>query len=475
MKNNSKTSNINLFVSICLVSAGILCNQWTVGRFLAGGQIDGLVLKILVWVADICAVWAGIYVYRKKDVLTVKHHVFCLITFLLLFGFTVLCDMALGVAGFPSDAQRQFAYPPNDKNIKKSIGEYEYEFVTNSQGLRYKEIPLEKTNPGEKRIFVIGDSYTEGWGVKQNERFSSLLEERYRSAGQDVYFINGGLDGSGPVPQMRLLFNVGVKYNPDAVLICVFPNDVYDTTESKNFKPELVPTQKKMTGFSRLAHQIYPRMHTITIQYKRYKELTHRTVSTDLIGKISEEARLRGISEEEIGAWKKRVPKRFLDAANKGQFNGSLLAAGLLRRDSWTVSLDIDSPLAKEKMANMMTTLDFTVNKCRDMGIDVRMVLIPCPFMFNRTFHSEDNIWSKVGVVIKEKWLSETTNLQKELDQWTSSKSIPFLDLTDTFRKKQPAGKNYLNYEFDGHWNAMGHKVAAEAIWKWLEETNYLN
>jgi lysophospholipase L1-like esterase len=428
-----------------------------------------------VWIFDICAILGGVCVYRKKDSISIRHHIFFGIMLLLVFVSTVLCDIVLGLAGFPSELQRRLANPPNYKEIKKSIGEYEYEFVTNSQGLRYKEIPLKKTNPGEKRIFLIGDSYTEGVGVKQNECFSSLLEEKFRSAGEDVYFINGGLGGTGPVQQMRMLFDVGIKYDPDVVLICVFPNDLYDTTELAEFNPDLELMPEKRTGLDRLVHQIYPRVHTIVTKYKLHKKLTHRTVSRDIIATAREEALLRGISEEEIVAWTKRVPGRFLDAANKKEFNGSILVAGLLRRDFWTASLDIDSPLAKQKMENMKSTLDLTVSKCRDMNIDVRMVLIPCPFMFNRDFHSEENIWVKVGVEIRESWLSETTNLQKELEKWAASRSVPLLDMTETFRKTQASGKTDLNHKSDGHWNAMGHKTATETIGKWLDETNLLD
>lgn len=475
MKDSFKGQAVNLFISALLVLVGLVCNQWVVGRFLAGGEIDSRVYVILVWVFEICAILGGVYIYRKRDAILIRHYVFAGIMFLLVFGFTILCDLTLGLMGFPSETEKQFSHPPNYSETRKSIDEFEYEFVTNSQGLRYKEIPLKKTSPSEKRIIVIGDSYTQGFGVEQDKTFVHLLETRYRSSGQDVYLINGGLGGTGPVQQMRMLFNVGIKYNPDAVLICVFPNDVYDTTDSADFVPSIEPVPEKRVGFGRLAHQIYPRVCTIIAQYKRHKELAHRTESKDIVGTVSEEARQKGISEEAIDAWQKRVPERFLDAANKNEFNGSILAAGLLKRDYWTASLDIDSPFAKQKMANMMATLDLTVSKCRDMDIDVRMVFIPCPFMFNEAFHSEDNLWVKVGVEIREAWLSETTNLQKDLGKWTMSKSIPFLDLTETFRRAQAADKNYLNYEFDSHWNAMGHKIAAETIGKWLEETNYLD
>ena len=57
----------------------------------------------------------------------------------------------------------------------------QYEFKTthkyNSQGFRDEEIMYSK-EADEKRILFIGDSITEGFGVRVNERFSNIVKAK---------------------------------------------------------------------------------------------------------------------------------------------------------------------------------------------------------------------------------------------------------------------------------------------------------
>src|SRR6266404_8721279 len=53
----------------------------------------------------------------------------------------------------------------------------------NSQGLRDREIPLERT-PGTERIMMLGDSFVLGWGVPLEETISKRLERQFAKDGK---------------------------------------------------------------------------------------------------------------------------------------------------------------------------------------------------------------------------------------------------------------------------------------------------
>jgi len=61
-------------------------------------------------------------------------------------------------------------------------GEFDCEFRINSLGLRDDEIALTKS-PGTKRILMLGDSMTVGWGVEQEECFAGRLDALLNRAG----------------------------------------------------------------------------------------------------------------------------------------------------------------------------------------------------------------------------------------------------------------------------------------------------
>src|SRR5262245_59596108 len=88
---------------------------------------------------------------------------------------SVTLDRAMGFVAH-SASTIQIAHPPNFKENRKTV-EFAYEFRTNSMGLRYREIPLNKQSEAEIRAVVVGDSYVEGFGVADGDLFTSLLEE----------------------------------------------------------------------------------------------------------------------------------------------------------------------------------------------------------------------------------------------------------------------------------------------------------
>ncbi len=98
---------------------------------------------------------------------------------------------------------------------------------TNSLGLRGKrEYPLEST--GKKRIYAVGDSFTFGFGVRDEETFAAQMEILDPSL--DV--LNLGVAGYG-IDQMALLQeDFGYAYKPAATFIAVYPEDFWRATRS---------------------------------------------------------------------------------------------------------------------------------------------------------------------------------------------------------------------------------------------------
>ncbi len=74
---------------------------------------------------------------------------------------------------------------PNQSAVLQGV-----EIRTNEYGLRGPKI---KNTPSERRVLFLGSSITLGWGVKEDETMSSLLEKVLRERGQDVTVLNAGI------------------------------------------------------------------------------------------------------------------------------------------------------------------------------------------------------------------------------------------------------------------------------------------
>ena len=90
----------------------------------------------------------------------------------------------------------------------------------NSIGLRESLLPSQKKRRGEKRIIVTGDSSIYGWGVRDNETYAVQLErELRRRFSVPIEVINLGVPGYSTEQTIRLLDEVGWKYEPDLIIV----------------------------------------------------------------------------------------------------------------------------------------------------------------------------------------------------------------------------------------------------------------
>jgi lysophospholipase L1-like esterase len=99
--------------------------------------------------------------------------------------------------------------------------------VHNAYGYRGKVYDLRRT-PGSLRVLALGDSFTEGAQVGEEELFTSKLE----SADPRLEVINTGVGGYGTIQEYLYLISEGLQFHPDLVLLMVFENDFTDNNLS---------------------------------------------------------------------------------------------------------------------------------------------------------------------------------------------------------------------------------------------------
>jgi len=110
----------------------------------------------------------------------------------------------------------------------------------NRRSLRDREYAYERT--ATRRVLVLGDSFTWGYGVEEDERFTELLE----SGPEKWEVINAGISGYSTDQELIWFESEGVKYRPDLVVLVFCGNDeqmnrerlVYDIYFKPRFRLE---------------------------------------------------------------------------------------------------------------------------------------------------------------------------------------------------------------------------------------------
>lgn len=126
---------------------------------------------------------------------------------------------------FNPDSQIEFNYPIYnlfEKKMKK------IEIKTNNYGFRGKnftEIKTDKTI----RIIFLGDSYTFGWGLKDEETYpQKICNELSKTMTNNIQFecLNFAIPGNNIFNSYHIFMNIALKFKPDIVIFGQNINDV---------------------------------------------------------------------------------------------------------------------------------------------------------------------------------------------------------------------------------------------------------
>jgi lysophospholipase L1-like esterase len=134
-------------------------------------------------------------------------------------------------------AELGWIFPPDTTGVFRSSGRHT-PVATNSWGLRGAEA---STDTLTRRVLILGDSYTFGWGVDDEAGFVRLLETALRRETPEtpVECINGGLPGYSIYQQIRMLDYVRQRTRIHAVVATIsLANDPIDEQRIRRFAPD---------------------------------------------------------------------------------------------------------------------------------------------------------------------------------------------------------------------------------------------
>ncbi len=130
-------------------------------------------------------------------------------------------EVAAAVMGWSSHGEWD-VNPPN-LNVRFQTADFDTTVITNAQGLREPELISPRAATGARRIVIIGDSMTFGWGVAAAESYPQVTAQLLR-AQRDVQLapveiVNMGRPGANPNDYLRFLNRAVADLSPDIVVI----------------------------------------------------------------------------------------------------------------------------------------------------------------------------------------------------------------------------------------------------------------
>lgn len=117
----------------------------------------------------------------------------------------------------------------NCKMIEAIPGKWKFIYTINEYSYRGKPIPI-KNKYGRENVVVLGDSYTFGAGVNDDEVYTAVMS---KYLGEHFNVINLGVGGWGLTQQIRRYYEFGQLYLPKIVVLMFCGNDPKDNLKNK--------------------------------------------------------------------------------------------------------------------------------------------------------------------------------------------------------------------------------------------------
>jgi hypothetical protein len=123
---------------------------------------------------------------------------------------------------------------PGQQGERRLPGVFSFRYSNNSLGWRGRR-EYREAKPTDYRVLFLGDSFTYGLGVDDDQTFAFLVEKDLRSDRLSVEVINAGCPGKGTDYELKWFQTVGRKYHPDLTVLGFFCNDFQDNARGEYY------------------------------------------------------------------------------------------------------------------------------------------------------------------------------------------------------------------------------------------------
>lgn len=344
---------------------------------------------------------------------------------------------------------KELIYPPCSEAHHKS-SEFDITVKINSLGFRDYKYPIEKRK--KKRIAVIGDSFTFGWGVNLQDCWVKITEKQLNEDGFDVEILNLGKGGASPADYLQTTQKTIPLLKPDLVVVSVLQaNDLHQLIHAYDSLPvPKIPEPKN----SLIAEKIHTALVKLFPNF--VKRLSVQNIDISAQWKREATALKNSFAAEQ--------QKRFdsLDEKVKIDFSAGLLNPWLIHQavyypDYFVQTLDttdLDVVIGISAMGDFMAEIK---SICEQNNSEMIVLSIPnLPYSSEKQMHDLEKIGFNIPDSIYTNPIADETTKMA-----ASEAGVDFFSISDEFRKHN---NDTLFYPLDGHLTKKGNAVVASSV-----------
>jgi lysophospholipase L1-like esterase len=364
------------------------------------------------------------------------------LTVLLIFG-----GEAIGASYLYSTRKNVGLLWAPDSRIEHATVEFHY--ITRVNNFGFRGADMARSHPGGRRIVVIGDSFTYGWGLSFEESWPRLLEVNLRARGLQVEVANLGYPGAGPEEYSELAPRALATLHPDVVIVAILQAD--DLLQCDASSSHADPAWWQHLGSA--AARLFPALSQL-IRFTRPKQL--HVTAQDLREIWRKQVRdfVASMNAEERARYD-RLPAMQRNLYALGDLNPGLLYRAVHDPSFMLETCDLQRESTRREMVEMGRRLGQIRDAAANYRAQVMVASVP-----QRVYVSARELETMHGMGFQV----DSTFLRSDCADATIRRAaeiahLPFWTATEWFRNR--SRDTSLYFPMDGHFNAAGAREYA--------------
>lgn len=315
---------------------------------------------------------------------------------------------------------------PNAHGHHKTT-EYEVLENINSQGIRGPAYRMKKDS-AERRVIVLGDSFSEGYTVGFDSLFSEVLKKKLREAwpGQHLQVINFGTGGYSTDQELLCFERDAVQYQPDETVLMFCVNDPWFNNQERYYS----------RGFKPLFEQVGDSLRLTKVPVPTLAARPFFSKAKDWLLENSE------------------LVKRLKNLRDNARY----AASGQAVPDEWRIYQKEETPEMEAAWQVTARLLERLRQKTAAVGSGLTVFYIPEKI---EVYDADWQAFLKTYSLKDGKF--EAVVARSRLQTICDSLGIQLLDPTPVFIERSKSGPP-LYFRHDWHWNEHGHALAGEIL-----------
>jgi hypothetical protein len=319
-------------------------------------------------------------------------------------------------------------YRPNQTGIYRVRNQINSRYQINANGWNSAHPRYESGAPaGKYRIAVVGDSYVEALQVNFGESLAEQLEGELGNGRFEVYRF--GISGAPLSQYLHILRREVAAYQPNLGVVILIHNDF---NESYQYVRQGVIFASSFLKIKIANHAVAAEMPPQPFQKRWHTVLKERSATWRYLA-LRQQIRFQFLRD--------LVLEQNAEEAYQANITVSSLEGNR-----------VDNELAANYVFREMKRW------ADERGIKLLLAM--------------DGDRNAIYNNLNEAALGETgaLSLNALAKKAAQQNGIDFIDLHPVFKDDFAQNHKMFNFEMDGHWNAYGHRVAANAIFHYIED-----